>query len=262
MAQAGLYYKGLMEEKGFFPYTAAESADKAEDSWYKVWFDILKASPWYTQICDGQDLESTQANRCFELFGDLRNITFQEWWMERGYQIFAEPVDYQDIVAREVTENTHIEVTRKRNEPPKLVLEVPLNVDPRHLEDMFKKILRQHSDCYFSMKNRWESAQADARLHVDSKIDKRSIYLWLEVFAEVQKGELTQAEICRKLKLNPRLFKDFGKGTLLDAETTQKASNETSKYLKKIKRLMAHATEMTFPCIDDHRWAVDGRRGQ
>ena len=257
MAEADFYYKGLMEEARFFPYTPDQSVKLAKSSWYKVWFDVLKVSPWYKEMEEGKSPKSEAARKTYELFGDLQRISFDRWWSTRGYEIFAEKVRYQDTVAHEITTKQTLKIIRDKDEPPKLVLEIPLNVDPEKLKEDIDSILQRHSECYYAMKNRWLNATAEARLDHDSKIDMTMVYVWLDVYKEVAEGKFTQAEICRELNLKPSLFEDFPEGTALDEFVKRDAIAVTNEYFKKARKLMAHATEGRFPCVDRHEWRFE-----
>jgi hypothetical protein len=79
MADADFYYKGLIEEARFFPYTPNQSAKLAKNSWYKVWFDVLRASPWYIDMEAGNEPKSEAAKKTYEMFGDLQRISFERW---------------------------------------------------------------------------------------------------------------------------------------------------------------------------------------
>jgi hypothetical protein len=56
------------------------------------------------------------------------------------------------------------------------------------------------------------------------------------------------------MNLKPSLFEFYPDGTALDEFVKADAIAVTNEYLKKARKLMAHATEGRFPCIDKHDW--------
>jgi hypothetical protein len=99
----------------------------------------------------------------------------------------------------------------------------------------------------------------------DSKFGYGTIKSWLHIYKEVEKEralhkDATLVDICRKIGLRKNLFADFGEGTVVDdPQIRQQAANAVSEYYQKARRLMAHATEMTFPCVDDRSALLDIR---
>jgi hypothetical protein len=252
------FYKGLMEENQFFPYTPEQSADRAQGTMYEAWFDALKASPWYMSMCKGDAPPSEQALECFEKFGDLRNYTFKKWWLDIGYKLFAEKTRYQGVQLHDANTTLELRYNNRTNQLNNLLIEVPINIHPRMLRAQIEEILAQHSR-YYEHKNRFAESDAEVTFARDSKLDYHTIQTWLYVYKAVEKERskihagATLYEICRNLNLRRKLFKDFGEGTIVDDETVkQRAANVASEYYQKALRLMAHATEMRFPCVEDH----------
>lgn len=264
---ADFYYKGLPIENEFFPFTPEQSAEAAKGSMYEAWFDTLKASPWYNEICETRVFPSDSAKECYEKFGDLRPMSFKKWWLTTGYEIFAERVRYESMQDRGVVNSTTKTLKYKKgeNEPSKLLIEVPLNLDPKILKVQFEKILREHSN-YYEHKNRFQESTAPAPLERDAKVKYSTIKMWLHVYKEVEKEralhkDATLADICRKLGLRKNLFADFGEGTVVDdSQIRQQAANVVSEYYQKARRLMAHATEMWFPRFDDNSALLEIQR--
>jgi hypothetical protein len=262
---ADFYYKGLPVENEFFPFTPEQSAEEAKGSMYEAWFDALKTSPWYNDICETRVFPSDAAKECYENFGDLRPFSFKKWWLDTGYKIFAERVRYEGMQDRGIVNGATKTFKYKKgeNDPNKLLIEVPLNLDPRKLREQFEEILRQHS-AYYEHKNRFEESTAPVPLDRDSKLSYNVIKSWLHVYKEVEKEralhkDATLADICQKIGLRKHLFADFGDGTVVDQPVRQQAANAVSEYYQKARRLMAHATEMTFPCVDDRSALLDIR---
>jgi hypothetical protein len=262
------FYKGLREEEHFYPYTPEQSAAKAKRTLYEAWFDLLKASPWYQAAMNAHVFESQAVADCYEKFGDLRNVEFEDWWLQTGYQIFAERVRYEDLKAHKLDAKTSLKFSRNRNTAPKLVIEVPLNLDPRRLKEQFDEILQKHSDLYDTKFNRWNHSQADVHFERDAKIDYQTIKHWLSVYEYVNEKRKSFGDgyplykVCRELKLSPYIEKNYSTSVALDAEGKVYASNVVSDILKKITPLMAHASEMRFPCTEDHSFLNVKKRGK
>ena len=252
------YYKGLREEEHFYPYTPEQSAAKAKGTLYEAWFDVLKASPTYLKATVSHVFDSTAVSDCYELFGDLREIEFSQWWIETGYKIFAEQVRYEEITSHPIKATTTIKFSKRKNVVPRLLIEVPLNLDPRKLKEQFDEILRKHTALYDEKFNRWDHSTADAHLDRDAKLDYRTIKHWLDVYIELENkkrlygNDYPLYKVCQSKRLSPKINRDFG----IEAELPDKekvfASNVVSDILKKVTRLMAHSSEKRFPCTDDH----------
>ncbi|MEA9568208.1 hypothetical protein [Polynucleobacter sp. AP-Nickl1-40-C4] len=88
--QAQLFFKGLPEDVRFKSHSIPESLERAKGTLYETWFNALQLSPHYQLLCEINEFPSDEAKRTFELFGDLRNVVFDTWWIEVGYGIFAE----------------------------------------------------------------------------------------------------------------------------------------------------------------------------
>ena len=254
---ADFYYKGLPIENEFFPFTPEQSAEQAKGSMYEAWFDALKASPWYNKICETREFPSELAKECYEKFGDLRPMSFKKWWLQTGYEIFAERVRYEGMQDRGVVSGATktLKYRKGENEPSKLLVDVPLNLDPKKLKEQFEDILREHSR-YYEHKNRFKESTASAPFERDSKLSYGVIKSWLDVYKAVEaeralNKDATLTDICRKLELRKNLFAEYGEGTVIDdPRIRQQAANAISEYYQKALRLMAHVTEMRFPCVD------------
>lgn len=257
------YYKGLMENNDFFPYTPEQSAEKAKGSMYEAWFDALKASPWYMDMCEGATPPSDAARACYEKFGNIKRVSFNTWWLETGYRIFAEQTRYEGVQVHEVTAQVKLKYNKKTGKLNNLLIEVPLNIHPRKLKEQFDEILANQSR-YYEHKNRFAESDADVTFDRDRKMDYKTIKRWLDVYKAVDKQRNLHGtnvplyEICRSMDLNSKLFAEFGAGTIVDdPDIRQRASNMISEYYQKAQRLIANATEMIFPCVDDNHTLMD-----
>lgn len=252
------YYKGLMDEDELFrPYAPEQSAEKAKSTMYEAWFDALKVSPWYMDMCNGNPAPTAESRECFEKFGDIRPYTFSRWWSDIGYKIFAEQTPYENVQVRAIEAKIDLKYNKKTGKLNNLLIEVPMNVHPRKLKEQFAEILEKHSR-YFEHRNRFQESDAEVTFDRDSKLNYSTINLWLKVYKIVEKERAMKngaslSDVCRDLKLRPSLLKEFGLGTVIDdTDIKQKAASAASEYYKKAVRLIANATEMKFPCVDDN----------
>ena len=166
------HYKGLTAEDRVFALTPEVSVTKAKGTLYEAWFDVLKSSPWYRELCETGVFPSPSAEEVWIHFGDLRKMTFQEWWLSTGYRIFAEEIDYRPVEVLSVT--TKIKNDDSAKKPPTLIIEVPLNLAPAVLREQFDQILRRHAE-YLVDFDRWEHSTASVHQHRESKLNYKTI---------------------------------------------------------------------------------------
>jgi hypothetical protein len=251
------FYKGLPLEDRTFGYEPAQAARKARGTLYESWFDTLKASPWYQEMERTGEFKSDEAKKTWLDFGNLQNTKFEQWWNEKGFQIFAEKVPYTEI------QNMSIKVEHgdDDNLPPMLKLEIPLNLDPKQLKLQFAHILREHEN-YADRFDRWRFSTAQVHQVNESKITYASISRWLKIYTDwirskALRPKLTMWEFALERKLHPELSRKYGEGVILPLPERRTLTNSVSDPLKLARRLMAHATEGVFPSTDDHPWVTD-----
>jgi len=78
-------------------YSIPESLERAKGTLYETWFNALQLSPYYQTMWETKEFPSDDSKRTFELFGDLRNVSFDTWWIEVGYGIFAEKKPFNKV---------------------------------------------------------------------------------------------------------------------------------------------------------------------
>jgi hypothetical protein len=95
-------------------------------------------------------------------------------------------------------------------------------------------------------------------------LDYVTIKLWLDVYKNVElartmtRRESALYEVCRKMKLRNRLFADFVEGSAIDdPKIKQQAASAVDEYYQKALRLMANATEMVFPSVENNYRLMD-----
>jgi hypothetical protein len=247
--QAQLFFKGFPEDVRFKSHTIPESVERAKGTLYETWFNALQLSPYYQRICQTNEFPSDQAERTFLLFGDLRNITFEKWWVATGYGIFAEKKPFNKVSVSNEKDETGEEV-------PILRLEIPLNVSPKTLRNQFDSLLELHHPHYKDF-DRWKASTAEVRFE-NKKLTSASLNLYLDVyraFLEIKDdGELGLYELGVNLKINPKLVIVHRDQPKEVADKKIRMANAVSEYIEKAKNLVAYATEGIFPCVENHHW--------
>ena len=61
-------------------------------TYLELWWRCLKFSKEFTQSCRTGIFTSRDAYRTFCIFGDLEDLTFQEWWLTKGHEFFSESI--------------------------------------------------------------------------------------------------------------------------------------------------------------------------
>ena len=249
LPKLGFFFKGFPEDVRFRRHTVPEALEIAKGTMYEAWYRAVKLSPYTAQAIATNEWRSQQQQETYEKFGDLQGTTFETWWVERGYELFKEPGEFKKIGIREGSVQ---EVKDKT-----LILEIPLTVSPATLKIQFDELLRQHHEHYKRF-DRWKHSNATGKLQ-SSKLTSLSINLYLDVYEKWQAMTALDAgvhlfEIGEAMSLNPRLVVRHGDLGMDVREKHLKMSLMVSEYLEKAKNLIAHASEGTFPCTDDHDW--------
>lgn len=283
------YYKGLSAEERIYPYKPRESVVLAKGTLYEAWFDTLKASPWYAQICETKEFPSQAAKETWEHFGDLRNLMFDPWWQKVGHKIFTEVIPYRPV--REVDLEYAIK-HNDENKPPTLVLEIPLNLSPAHLAQQFEVLVAKQFDYLAEVANgadskkkslkvddadgdtifapsrtfnRWDHSTAKVHQRRDTKITYQQIKIWLTIFkdwtsAKEVNPKLTLTQFALQNNLSHEGKRIYNSSSTTSNKGEQMLANAASEPLKMARFLMAHATEGVFPCTDPHSWATGPSR--
>jgi hypothetical protein len=256
------FLKGLSAEDRIFPQSIESSAKLAKGTLYEAWFETLQTSPWYRESSETGVFKSKAAEETFEKFGDLREIDFSTWWQSIGYAIFSEEIPYHPLQISELSVKTQTKINSKKL--PTLKIEVPLNLHPKALREQFEEILRQHSDYYTENADRWDHSTAQVHQYRESKLSYQTISRWLQVYREYEKQKDMSSfklyNFAKKMELHPTLFRGLIKNRDVPESIRVEAANVASDILKQVKNLMAHATELRFPCTDSHEWTTTQKR--
>jgi len=249
VGQAQLFFKGFPEDVRFKSHSIPESLASAKGTLYETWFNALRLSPHYQSICETNEFPSDEAKHTFELFGDLHNVTFDTWWIEVGYGIFAEKKPFNKVSVNNETDSFGEDVKV-------LHLEIPLNVSPKTLRAQFDNLLELHHPHYKDF-DRWRASTAPVQME-SRKLTSVSLNICLDIYRSFieksKQGEALLYEIGEELRINPKLNVIRSDRAIEVNEKRIKMSSAVSEYLEKAKNLVAHATEGRFPCTDNHPW--------
>lgn len=247
--QAQLFFKGFPEDVRFKSHTIPESVERAKGTLYETWFNALQLSPYYQLICETNEFPSDLAEKTYRLFGDLRNTSFEKWWVSVGYGIFAEKKPFNKVSVSNEQDEAGETV-------PILRLEIPLNVSPKTLRNQFDDLLELHHPHYKDF-DRWKASTAEVRFE-NKKLTSASLNLYLDVYRaylEIKDDdELGLYDLGVKLKINPKLVIVHRDQPKEVADKRIRMANAVSEYIEKAKNLVAYATEGIFPCVENHNW--------
>ena len=251
------FFKGFPEDVRFRHHTIPDSLEHAKGTLYEAWFNAIRLSPYLTQSIDSGIWRNEKSQQVFEQFGDVRGITFEDWWVKRGYRLFAEGQPFSKIT---------LDAQSGDNENHSLTITIPLNVSPKTLRQQFDDLLEQHHPHYKDY-DRWRASTSEMPIR-KSKLTSLSINLWLEVYETwVDMGGLEKGvhlyEIGEKLKLAPKHMVKHGDFPTDILDKHEQMSLVVSEYLGKAKNLIAYASaEGWFPCADNHEWVERNTRAQ
>jgi hypothetical protein len=264
MPEIKLNYKGLNPEDYLESHTPAISAQKAKGTFYEAWFETLKSSPWYRQMGATGIFGSNDARRTWELFGgNLDHLTFEQWWVERGYLIFAEPEPYKEIQEVDLT----VKLKKPKDGDPlkSVFVEIPLNLTPQGIHKLVDKFLQGYGEYQYEA-DRWSRSNAPAHMSRDSKLNPKQIIREMKLYRKYEKqkreNNISYEAFAIQEHLNPAAEKDT------DFEMrTRKLRFAVNDLLKRCRKLMAYATTGIFPPDNEsspgekapeHSWTQQG----
>lgn len=248
LPKLGFFFKGFPEDVRFRRHTVPESLELARGTLYESWYRALKLSPYMAEAINTGRWRSDKQRENFDRFGDLRGTTFDEWWVNVGYEIFREPDAFKKISIQDTSQTTREQ---------KLILEVPLTVSPATLKEQFDKLLKEKHPHYARF-DRWKYSEAERKMRT-SKLTSLSLNRYLDVYecwTEIQSTNpaVHLYEVGERMRLIPRYIVSRQDMSVDIKEKHLQMSLAVTEYLGKAKNLIAHASEGVFPCTDDHEW--------
>lgn len=245
------FYKGFPVENDIYGFTFEVAASKAKHSIYESWFDVLKASPWYAEAQKTRDFKNQAMAETFDMFGDLTDLTFEQWWKATGHKIFKERIPFTGI--KPVDLNYKLRESKDPNEPPILMLEVPLHLDIKILRRQFDEILRMQEAYQDRRKfSIFDNTTARAKIfQLGQKFGYEIIKKDLEIYFDHQIESVKEGFIAYQFAQKHRLLDGDGVVTnaILDSDKS-KLIGALKYSLENTKRLIANATVGRFPDTD------------
>ena len=206
-----------------------------------VWWRCLKCSKEFTQSCRTGIFTSIGAYKTFCMFGSLENMTFKDWWMTKGHEVFSE-----SITTLQVT----LYVKHKNSDAFEITVDALQDVSSQLAGREFGFWLDQ-----ISLLNARDGLLSEAPLSwpiFRSRISYDAISQLLsimEIHDQIIRNtpETKLWQIGEQLRLNPKAMPKFG-DFLIDTTDKHKAMGQTvSSYLKKGRGLVDNAYQGIFP---------------
>lgn len=245
LPKLAFFFKGFPEDVRFRRHTVPEALEIARGTLYETWYRCLQLSPYMAESLSTGIWRSDEQEHTYQQFGDLRDTTFESWWLDRGYELFREKGDFKKISVQQDAAAIDSGQT--------MVLEIPLTVSPATLKEQFDDLLRQHHP-QFKRFDRWEHSSATSRLR-SSKLTSVSLNLYVSVYQHwIKDTSAALYEIGEQMSLNPRYVVKRSDMPEDVKDKHLQMALIVSEYLGKAKNLVAHASEGRFPCTDDHEW--------
>jgi hypothetical protein len=135
--------------------------EAAKNSYYYWWWSFLQESDEYRKAESGSRKEPYAS--LFRDFGRIRGSSFDGWWLERGRDLFAEPV-----AIPKVREMEHMELASHDMPHDYLYIEIPLKIRRQTILRQINKLLdKKHSGRELKL---LQQSQARRKLYVNQRI--------------------------------------------------------------------------------------------
>ena len=105
-----------------------------KDSIYYLWFIFLQMNDEYIKTCKTKKNSDKRKHKVYKDFGDIRLITFKEWWKQKGEYLFG----VQRLSQVEV-----IKTNTPKNDSNIITLAVPLTIPKRIIAREIKTIVNK-----------------------------------------------------------------------------------------------------------------------
>lgn len=267
------YFKFFPSDGEFKPLTKEQSLARAKNSLLQAWFDVMKASPWFRAMLGGYDSfldgfrkeDRELAIENLKIFGDIRKQSFETWWMQKGFYVFAERVPYLPMrqVAVHYPDGIAEMSKDELGEDPEafMRIDVPLNLSREALHQHLDKILDE-IDRYEGKFNRWKYSTAELHFNREPRknLDAAYIKYKIDVYTSYEKqlkkrNEYPLYMLCDHLNIPTGLTSEDYKNLSQNA-IDQRKSDVVSEILKAARNIMANALFRNFPSTSDHPLAT------
>ena len=214
-------------------------------TYLEVWWRCLKCSKEFTQSCRTGIFTSNGAYKTFCMFGSIENMTFKDWWMIKGHEVFSESI---------TTLQVKLYVKRKSGDAFEITVDALQDVSSQLAGKEFGFWLDQ-----ISLLNAREGLLSGAPLSwpiFSSRISYDAIAQLLciiEIHDQIIRNapETKLWQIGEQLKLNHKAIPKFGDFPIDIADKHKAMGQTVSSYLRKGKGLVDNACQGIFPRYKD-----------
>lgn len=224
---------------------ASPTGTQAE-SHYFYWWEFLRRNEDYRVCCraGGQG----ELARLYEDFGDVLNDTFKDWWLKRGYRLFAE--ERKPVKLEELDDPGQWDPGWSKEHA--MVVVVPLDIPKRYLQGFFARLLKQRHGGKRGRKAMSTKGGSTAKYPFHRNVSVETLSKQLAVYDAViakRRGEhsRTLARIGADLKLVKDAMPD-SKDDKFTAEDKRNVMAATvSRYFRQAERIVANTAKGQFP---------------
>jgi hypothetical protein len=235
------------------PMRIDEEIEVAKNSEYARWFRCLKISQVYTEysraVVSGKRPDKINVDegikRTYANFGDVRRLTFEDWWRQKGRYLFAlnQPLKKVKVL---ITESELDTLSLNNN---KVVLEIPLTVTRQTVMRQIGKLVKEAYEArppvniYAEAPIRVKRQNSKIRMnHLDFLLDVLEASVKHKELSLIEIGEMTGVEIdlFAKTKVNEIDLND----TAFERRRKQQA---VSRCINRAERLVDNAIRGVFP---------------
>lgn len=144
-----------------------ESLPEVRDSVYRWWWEFLRLSKDYWMVCQTSEPHQYQVStiddqlaRVYRKFGYIHSVSFDEWWIDRGYSVFEEQLKFPKVTE---VERDGRERSRHRYFKDHVWIDIPLKLSRRTIQRQIGKILDQYEEQ--RLRNRLELSTSQFKIN-------------------------------------------------------------------------------------------------
>ena len=224
-----------------------------EQSHYYYWWEFLRRNEAYAACCAAGGVGELE--KLYADFGDVLNVTFKQWWLERGYELFAE--ERADLKLEELDSPGDWDVSWTKEQV--MVVAVPLNIPKRYLQGFFARLLKQrHPTKKPGRKSLRAKGTTNADYGLYRNVSVKTLSIQLKIYDEVmaqKRGEHNRklAQIGKDLGLAPKSNIRTQKFNDVMDDNKRRAvlAATVSRHFRDACRIVANTAKGQFPNSDD-----------
>ena len=220
---------------------------------YYWWWEFLRRNEEYAACCEAGG--KGELNALYKDFGVVSNDNFKQWWMERGFRLFAEKP--KPVKLMELDNPNEWDSTWTKNNV--MVMAVPLDIPKRHLQGLFARLLMTRPTGQRGRKALSDRDASTAKYPLHRDVSIHTLRIQLAVYDAVIQSRSSDkktplADIGEKLKLVPKQNKRTIKDNEVIDETKRRAvlAATVSRHFRDAQRIIANTAKGQFPnSLDD-----------